>query len=60
MTEFLVLALWMSAGAILAASLTPVGSKRFAWAPVAVFLGPLWVSVARDRRAVAAEQEMKT
>ena len=49
--SILVLVAWAVSGVALAAFFRPGPEGRFAWAPVALFLGPLWVAVAADRDA---------
>lgn len=49
MSSFLFLAAWITIGVALGAVLTPEPGRRFAWAPYALFLGPLWAAVALDR-----------
>ena len=49
MTSILFLAAWTATGVALGAVLTPEPGRRFAWAPYALFLGPLWAAVAIDR-----------
>ena len=49
MIQFLLLAAWSLSGVGIAAALTPGPDNRFAWAPIAIFLGPLWVFVAAER-----------
>lgn len=56
MTSFIVLAVWSTIGLLLAARTSQPGEPRFAWAPVAVILGPLWAPVAFDRQKIADEK----
>ncbi len=48
--EILFLTTWVVTGVALAALLTPEPTARFAWAPMACFLGPIWAAVAAERR----------
>lgn len=56
-TSLLVLALWIAVGLILAVRTARPGEPRFAWAPVAMILGPLWAPVALDRRMIAEDEQ---
>lgn len=51
MTGLIVLAAWITSGLALAALLADDDEARWDWAPIAILFGPLWASVALDRRA---------
>lgn len=51
-----VLTLWAAIGVALAVRSAQPGEPRFAWAPVAIILGPLWAPVALDRRMIAEDE----
>ena len=57
-TSLLILAIWAGVGIVLAARTAQPGEPRFAWAPVAAILGPLWAPVALDRRMVAEDERL--
>ena len=50
MIQLLLLAGWALSGVALAGLLTPEPGHRFAWAALAVVLGPLWAAVANELR----------
>lgn len=50
MTQFFLFVLWMTIGLIASASAPQPGESRFAWAPLAALLGPLWLTIAQGRR----------
>jgi len=56
--SFLVLTLWIAIGIVLAVRTAQPGEPRFAWAPVAMILGPLWAPVALDRRMIAEDERI--
>jgi len=56
--SILVLAMWASIGVVLAIRTAQPGEPRFAWAPVAMILGPLWAPVALDRRMIAEDERV--
>ena len=51
MMNVLLLAAWLISGVAIAAALAGPDESRFAWAPMAAFLGPLWLIVANEQRA---------
>lgn len=51
MINVLLLATWLISGVAIAAALAGPDESRFAWAPMAAFLGPLWLIVANEQRA---------
>lgn len=57
MINLLILALWAAIGAGVAAATAAPGESRWAWAPVAAFFGPLWLSIAMDRRTGASTSQ---
>lgn len=59
MTPILVLALWSSIGILVAIRTALPGESGFAWAPVAAILGPLWATVAIDRRMIAEDEAQR-
>lgn len=57
MTPLIVLTLWIGVGVALAARTAQPDESRFAWAPMAAILGPLWAPVAIERRMIDDELE---
>lgn len=57
MITLLLLASWMTVGALAAAVLVEAGTSRWAWTPVAAVLGPLWIAVAVDQRSTTRAEE---
>lgn len=53
MTGMLVLSIWSITGVLASVALSGTERSRWAWTPLAAVLGPLWISVAVDQRAVA-------
>lgn len=50
MIGLLLLLTWMACGITAAVRLSSPSEPRWAWAPIAAVVGPLWVSVALDQR----------
>lgn len=53
MITFFVLLAWISTGTAVAVSLADEREPLWAWVPMTAFFGPLWLSLALDRRALA-------
>lgn len=53
MTELLLLAAWSGTGVACSALRPEPDESRWAWAPMAAVLGPLWAAVAADQQALA-------
>lgn len=51
-----ILSLWVGIGIAFAARTAAPDERRFAWAPMAMILGPLWGPVAFDRRMIAEDE----
>ena len=56
MTELLVLMIWSGLGVLIAVAMAQPGEPKLAWAPFAVILGPMWATVAIDRRMVQQDR----
>ena len=50
MINVLLLAAWLASGIAIAAARAAPDESRFAWAPMAAFLGPLWLIVANEQQ----------
>ena len=56
MTSALLLTAWVSSGVFTAARIGLPNESKWAWAPVAMILGPLWYSVAQEQRSALRAQ----
>ena len=50
MINLMVLAIWSGTGVVIAAALTGPSEPNWAWAPLAVVFGPLWILIATEQR----------
>ena len=53
MIPAIVLLIWMAVGATIAVATAPADEPKYAWVPMAVFLGPFWAVIVAERSAVA-------
>lgn len=60
LASIFLLTAWASIGIVLAVRTAQPGEPRFAWAPVAMILGPLWAPVALDRQMIADDERVAT
>jgi len=52
MLSLTVLGVWTLSGAITAMLMSRPDEGRYAWVPIAVFVGPLWMAIAAERSRV--------
>ena len=60
MIQVSILIAWVAAGVAAAALIPRPGESRFAFAPIAMILGPLWLAIAAEQQTAPARVEVSS